>query len=618
MSNHYFYLYDSTKWDWTVQATKKFMNGFKRFDTNFEQKEQVYVGVYGPTQVGKTTFILTLLGISPLYLNEIADKLRGGREKGKSATITCTIFERSSNHEFHIIWPTGEAFQCVHLDEVEKIMGNLRRKIYKNQSFSLEPLTIKVPSRFFNQQDVDTRIRDLSIIDLPGDDSKDSLEMLHVDKILKEYIARCKVCIIMEISSQMTALTKLDKEIVRDWQELPEQFRIVLTRSISNDSVMEKIDKGEIQSTAQLKAEYDYELGRVCENSPLQTRIYPLEFGDSWTDLKGRFPNVFSNAAVWVEELFSDLVDDLTRINSPEQEIKKLKSMERYIEKHQKEELEKLEILQQIATAEFSQQTIDVALYVKQLTKELKMLKDMQAFEKKWANRSYKLEYTASLPSWSNLQLYEKKSSYLKARYFGELEDLKDAATEIVNRLNDVAKESNRFQHNALRQFDLDESCFDRNLTLDYLVDRYFFESRYSEDREKALTQLKACVSHFDSWINSCIAENTRQIQDTIKQHQKICRLKQQDLKRLIETSINKVIEIEKNALDIQLANEEWTLDKERASQLDSFLMESYVTHANRLKQKLFDPKTELVEKWFVHFYWNVMKEQAKGLITNE
>lgn len=618
MNNHYFYQYDSRKWDWTIQASQKFMNGFKRFDTNIEHKEQVYVGVYGPTQVGKTTFILTLLGISPIYLNEIADKLRGGREKGKSATITCTVFERSSDNEFHFIWPTGERFQCTQLDEVEKIMADLRIVIYKNQTFSLEPLTIKIPGRYFNQEEVDARVRDLAIIDLPGDDSKDVLEMRHVDKILKEYIARCKVCIIMEISSQLTGLTKLDKEIVRDWQELPEQFRIVLTRSISNDSILLDIQNGTINSTEKLLAEYEYQLGRVCDIKPLQTRIYPLEFGDSWSELQEKFPRIFANAADWVDELFSSLVEDLTQIYSPEQEIKKLKSMERYIEKHQKEELNRLHELREIAECELEQVHTDMQLYKKLLKKESEKRERLHQFKQKWSKLTYKLEYSPSLPEWSDLKHYEKKNSYLFTRFVGELEDLKDEVVNLVKEINDVVRESRLINEKGLRSFQLEDAWFDQLLTRKYVFDRYFLESTYTSDRERRLTVIKACLVHIDTSFQKYKNENLRQLKKMCDEQQKIFHVKQEDFKSYEQRYNEKKLELEKLGEDIVVTNEEWTFDKERASQLDLFLMESYVEKAESFKRKLFDKKTDPVEKWFVHLYWNVMKEQAKGLITNE
>lgn len=618
MNNRYFYQYDSTKWDWTIQASQKFMNGFKRFDTNIEHKEQVYVGVYGPTQVGKTTFILTLLGISPIYLNVISDKLRGGREKGKSATVTCTIFEKSANNEFHFIWPTGEKFNCTKLDEVEKIMSDLRQAVYKNPSFSLEPLTIKIPSRYFNQAELDSRVRDLAIIDLPGDDSKDILEMRHVDKILKEYISRCKVCIIMEISSKLTGLTELDKEIVRDWPELPEQFRIVLTQSISNESIKLGIQNGTINSMEKLLTVYENELGRVCDIKPLQTRVYPLEFGDSWSELQEKFPHIFANATVWINELFSSLIEDLTQIHSPEQEIKKLKSMELYIEKHQKEELNRLQELNKIKKSELNQIDTDVQLYKQNLIKESEKLEKLKRFKQKWSNLSYKLEYTPSLPEWSDLLLYEKKSSYLRTRFLGELEDLKDEAVNHVKKINDVVRESRLFNEKGLQPFQLEDEWFDRHLAMDYIVDRYFLESTYIDDKEHGINEINDCIAYIHTSLQKYKNDNLHQLNRIYDEQQKIILIKEEDFKTYEQKYEEKKLELEKLELEIVIANEEWAFDKKRASQLDLFLMESYVAKAELFKSKLLDNKINAVEKWYIHLYWNVMKEQAKGLITNE
>ena len=59
---------------------------------------EVRVVLYGPTQVGKTTLILRLLGLSDETTKEAQRVLRGGRGHGKSATASVTRY-RLTHHD---------------------------------------------------------------------------------------------------------------------------------------------------------------------------------------------------------------------------------------------------------------------------------------------------------------------------------------------------------------------------------------------------------------------------------------------------------------------------------------------------------------------------------------
>ncbi|MGM8203611.1 hypothetical protein [Escherichia coli] len=93
MKNYYSNYYAS--WEWTEPIVERYLENFTKFDaTQANFKGQVYVGVYGPTQVGKTTFILNLIGINENKLNELSQALRGKQSKGKSSTVTATLYEK--------------------------------------------------------------------------------------------------------------------------------------------------------------------------------------------------------------------------------------------------------------------------------------------------------------------------------------------------------------------------------------------------------------------------------------------------------------------------------------------------------------------------------------------
>lgn len=603
---------EEQKWDWTTTAVKKFMNGFKRFDGVLNEKEQVYIGVYGPTQVGKTTFILTLLGIRFDLINELSDALRGGRVKGQSATITCTIFEKSNEDVFNIIWPSGEKFTCHTLVEVEQIMGDLRQQVYQEDQFSLLPLIIKLPIHYFNIADIDQRIRDLSIIDLPGDDSKDLKEMQHVNRVLKEYITRCKVCVIMEIASQMTSLTKLEKEFVKDWLFLPEQFRIVLTRSVTNGSVMRNILEGKIQSEASFNELYRKELSEVCEVDDFGISVYPLEFGDSWRGLQETQPALFKKANIWVQGIFDGLVENLTKINSPEQEIKKIKSLECFIKNQHLQEIKQLTDKQ----THKKKQLEELKISIKFGEKNLKLAEDeYKALSMQLDNLKKRDKHNIYLPTWSGLSYANKKVSYLRSQFYGELRDIKENATSFLEELNKKIRNLKRNFNLQLKTLSFPDDLFDKTFYMDYVLDRYFKDSTYNIDRKIALDKLANVNDEIYNYFVISIKELKKQIQK--KLHSKLDTIN--DMERMVEQKYEEKDRIENKIakLEIQVdkANQDWQDDIERSRQLDLFLKESFVEQSDAYKKQILNPNLTIEEKWLIHQYWNVLRLQAERMI---
>ena len=117
MKNYYFNYYAS--WLWTQPIIDRYLDSFIKFDAHqMDFKGQIYVGVYGPTQVGKTTFILNLIGINENRLDELSNALRGKREKGKSSTVTATLYEKNEDNNFEIIFPEQNKIVCNTCEEL--------------------------------------------------------------------------------------------------------------------------------------------------------------------------------------------------------------------------------------------------------------------------------------------------------------------------------------------------------------------------------------------------------------------------------------------------------------------------------------------------------------------
>lgn len=65
--NPTFINFHQNRFEWAFKAKQEFINRFVRLDVNKSEvssAKELTIAVYGPTQVGKTTVILSLLGLS--------------------------------------------------------------------------------------------------------------------------------------------------------------------------------------------------------------------------------------------------------------------------------------------------------------------------------------------------------------------------------------------------------------------------------------------------------------------------------------------------------------------------------------------------------------------------
>lgn len=275
MKNYYSNYYAS--WEWTEPIVERYLENFTKFDaTQANFKGQVYVGVYGPTQVGKTTFILNLIGINENKLNELSQALRGKQSKGKSSTVTATLYEKNPNDNFEIIFPTKEKQTCETCEELSVILKKFRTKVTTQNYEAMDEMIIRIPKSYFYSKNHENN---LIIVDLPGDDTKDESEEKHVENILNKYLVLCKTIVIMGIGTKINNLYQLPLDSMKGWVKDSSRFMIVLTRAASNRDVQEKLLSGKLESLEQMKNYYFNDLERAAiENQGVEEFNIPFFF----------------------------------------------------------------------------------------------------------------------------------------------------------------------------------------------------------------------------------------------------------------------------------------------------------------------------------------------------
>ena len=84
--------------DWAENAVAQHLEGFdpEVRDRLATRDREATIALYGPTQVGKTTLILKMLGVSDAAALTVGEVLRGGRPAGESATATAMRYRAST------------------------------------------------------------------------------------------------------------------------------------------------------------------------------------------------------------------------------------------------------------------------------------------------------------------------------------------------------------------------------------------------------------------------------------------------------------------------------------------------------------------------------------------
>ena len=129
--------------------------------------------MYGPTQVGKTTLILDLIGIKPEKRNELDNILRGGSTAGSASTSSAIIYSKWDKDCFGISTRNIHDFKDETPEELNAVQMAERITAINVQNRFGDKATLKqsdiycfyFPASYFDDL---SPLKNLQIIDLPG------------------------------------------------------------------------------------------------------------------------------------------------------------------------------------------------------------------------------------------------------------------------------------------------------------------------------------------------------------------------------------------------------------------------------------------------------------------
>ncbi len=248
-----------------------------------------FICVYGKSQVGKTTLILNMIGLKDECKRDVAEVLRGGIALGNSSTSTAIIYSQSESDKYGFRTETLEgkilsAVEDCTSDGMRQKIQSIRRDVEKNSFSNNAILHIFIPKDYFSSSESENKI---SILDLPGIESRNIHEKAHVESLMNRYIPISSVCIIACTANEIQSLEKFELPNNIDWKNLPHRFFVVITRSYSAGNIKSYFDQRnqrEIGFMDFIEKEYRNALSNILGNN-YKTKIFLLEMGDSLVSL---------------------------------------------------------------------------------------------------------------------------------------------------------------------------------------------------------------------------------------------------------------------------------------------------------------------------------------------
>lgn len=153
---------------------------------NSEYSKQIIM--YGPTQVGKTTLILDLIGIKEEKRSELDKILRGNSKSGCASTSSAIVYGKWDRDCFGIATRNIHDSEDKTLEELSPEQMKERITSINSQNRSGDKATLKrsdiycfyLPSSYFDDF---SPLKNLQIIDLPGFGERNEKMRKHADEI---------------------------------------------------------------------------------------------------------------------------------------------------------------------------------------------------------------------------------------------------------------------------------------------------------------------------------------------------------------------------------------------------------------------------------------------------
>ncbi len=287
--DHIFQNKDNWKKDTFYRIKRELLSVKNNRFVRYNQKSATHlVCVYGKSQVGKTTLILNMIGLKDDECkNDVSEVLRGGIARGNSSTSTAIIYSQSDSNQYGVRIETLEGqnltkdVEFFTKEKMSEKLKTIRESVEKNEFSNKSILHIFIPKDYFPTSD---QIQQITILDLPGVESRNINEKTHVESLMARYIPLSSVCIITVPANEIQSLEVLELPNDIDWKSLSHKFYVVITKCYSIGNIKSYFDTPRDQRTTGfldfLQETYKTNLSNILGPNN-KAKVFPLDFGDS-------------------------------------------------------------------------------------------------------------------------------------------------------------------------------------------------------------------------------------------------------------------------------------------------------------------------------------------------
>ena len=600
------------RWDWAHKAEKEFKQSLQKLQVDEaihnDNLSEITIGVYGPTQVGKSTLILRLLGIRQDSIETVSVWLRGKRTLGHSATVTATEYKLSQDEYFHFFSKETGWKRNLTGPQMEQTLFEVRSHVETKGQISTDQLVIEISNLYF---DTEIPAHNLNLVDLPGVYSAEEAEQKQVRECIERWLPICEIILLVEDATVINNYVQLEDENVKYWMNETDRFRLVPTHAASLESVQKELS--ECLTVATLKNYYTNELffsleGKL-ETHEISSILYPIEIGKSLEALMSSDQRMYEKVANLMEELLQELRNDLSSQKAEAIHYKRLASLYRLAEEKKKEDIEEIRAKLELMNND---------------------LERHEGFVKKLRKRNKKLDETNTAKSKPDIES-------LRDIFFGWETDLKHRFTEIsgAKRASAINALASSYQHeweDIVKQkvlainIELEEwgiqlkpLVTDHYIELVYTkMDAYLIGRNYERDLEMMHESTQRWMDSYLKSFESMVSKAERELAEIFKKEMLLNAAKKKRRDQELQYELSKLQQLTESieALSQKLVREEaiWQQDIEHCQQLEIFFNKNALQVFHSLKSTLINGTD--VEKWQAFHLLHLLKADSKTIIS--
>ena len=580
-------------------------NRFVRYDNT---EENHLVMIYGKSQVGKTTLILNMIGLKPDCFSEVYETLRAGVPRGNSSTSTAIIYAKSVNKQYGCALSSINALSSKDTQYYDKKrmiahLEKIRQQVENNKVPPNSILFIYIPKNYFIQ---DSTADSISIMDMPGIESRNHKEDIHVQNLMTKYIPISSVCIIACRSNEIQSLETLVLPNHLEWKRMEHRFILVITHAYNDGTTKQYFRTTPSKRTSNF---YDYVVDAYTQEirkilgAKNQTEVYPVDVGDTLTRL--------CNEEIKRDNDRKEIIETKDRVlanlrksiigHKGERLKSALMDLDIIIKHYRKDEIQRIneEISVLCSKIDNKKNLIkrtdhDIKELSGEDSEQDELLSEIKELEKV-SGQFNSLLYSCVSELSSQTKQYILESSLFKSK--GNDDYLKDKEQQVLGFMRTTVSASVKRYiqsiNRLIRQADIDIIINSAQMQIE--ADSFILEEQNSiyppknglfSKREKVLLEsIEAiCVSiqgsinkHLNSYVNNCISEIEKHISDKRQQINRISSsIKQEEGKK--KKYLSEIKSLEKQIEELKSSKK----DIEQKKTQDQKTLATYLEYAER------------------------------------